>query len=229
MHNKAMRVHLGGAVLAWLVLALGCAGQPTRPRVYQTGDTAGRPSVEALPSLDVDLRDLTPEMRMARLLSAECLSLPPPARPSDTSMIAISAWSDGELKAWMREKHARAEAARRELDRAAEQSHRQRIIAGAIVGLVYEDVARTLLSLPVPRELVSEPDIAAMYVDLLRSQAAPYLLQSRRAYTACAGNAAQQSPLQHWAAFCLTREEQLPGSASPPLGAGETTVSVVRP
>jgi len=206
------------------------SSSPGNRRAYQEGDAIGKPRVEALPSLDVDSKELTAEMRMARLLSAESLNLAPPVQPRDTSTATIADWSDHELKTWMQSKHASAEAARKELDRAATQNHRQRIMAGAMVGLVYEDLARTLLTLPVPAELVSEPEIAAMYVDILRTQAGPYLLQSRQAYAACAGNAEQLPELKHWSSFCLSREDQLPSStlADQKTGAGDTSVSISR-
>jgi hypothetical protein len=200
-----------GAGLVWLCVLGGCATSSRAKVHYQVGDADGAPRIEALPSLDVADAKLTPEMRMARLLSAECLNLEPPTRPNETTTQAIEEWSDAQLKAWMAHKHASAEAARKELDLAATQSQRQRIMAGAMVGLVYEDVARNLLSLPTPVELSSEPEIAAMYSDLLRSQATPYLVQARAAYTACAGNADQVETLRHWSEFCLTREEKLPG------------------
>lgn len=205
---------------------VGCAQSTHGTRTYQPGDVAGKPSVESLPSSDVSENELTKEMRMARMLSAESLNLQEPARPADTSASGYAAWSEAELKEWMRAKNHRAEAARRELDRAAVQSQRQRVMAGALVGLVYEDVARSLLRLPIPQELASEPEIAAMYVDLLRHQAAPYLDQARRAYTACAGNAEQVASLLHWSSFCSNREELLPGAS---MKSGETHVSVVRP
>lgn len=205
-----------GNSLCSVLVSIGLVGcmssSPGSKRAYQEGDTTGKPRVEALPSLDVESTKLTAEMRMARLLSAESLNLAPPVRPRDTSTATIAEWSDHELKTWMQTKHASAEAARQELDRAAVQNQRQRIMAGAMVGLVYEDVARTLLTLPVPAELVAEPEIAAMYVDILRTQAGPYLLQARHAYTACAGNAEQMPSLRHWSEFCLSRENQLPAS-----------------
>ena len=225
-----LRVALRSASLGLLALTASCASSAPQagPRTFQSGDAVARPSLEALPSLDVTRSELTPEMRMATLLSAECLNLEPPSPPNETSTAAIAAWSDAELKAWMREKHTRAEAARKELDRAAEQNHRQRVMAGALVGLVYEDFARTLLSLPVPAELSSEPEISAMYVDLLRTQAMPYLLQAHQAYVACSGNAEQLNPLRHWSSFCERREERLPATAVDPFGAGGTNVRVVR-
>lgn len=193
---------------------LGCAStQAGRTRTVAMGDISGKPRVEALPSLDVDTSELTAEMRMARLLSEESLGMAAPLQPADTSTASIADWSDHELKRWVQQKNELAEAARTELDKAAMQSHRQRILAGALVGLVYEDVARTLLQFPVPRELASEPEIAGMYVDLMRRQAGPYLLHARQAYLACAGNAEQVTALRHWSDFCSGREEQLPGSS----------------
>jgi hypothetical protein len=227
-----MRLSLSGLVLASASL-LGCLGASSGRRLaHQGGDAEGAPRVEALPSLDVANEELTQEMRMARLLSAESLGLDPPVLPRDTSTASIAAWSDGELKAWLRQKQRSADEARRELDRAALQNHRQRIMAGALVGLVYEDLARVLLTLPIPSELASEPEIAAMYVDLLRSQASPYLLQSRQAYLACAGNADQVSELRHWSGFCQAREERLPsaGSEAPKTRReSKTTVTVLAP
>lgn len=219
-----------GVGLSLLTLGIaGCATAGGGKRHYQGGDAEGAPRVEALPSLDVAQDELTPEMRMARMLSAECLNLDPPARPVATDSESMMSWSDAELKEWMRQKHLRAEAARKELDVAAVQNHRQRIMAGAMVGLVYEDVARNLLSLPTPAELSSEPEIAAMYVDLLRTQATPYLVQARQAYAACAGNADQLPALRHWSSFCLSREELLPalGLSDQPRS-GETQVTVSR-
>jgi hypothetical protein len=198
------------------------------PHTFQPGDAAGQPAVEALPSLDVAQAELTPEMRMATLLSAEALNLAPPVRPADDSTASIASWSDQELKAWLREKHVRAEAARKELDRAAAQSPRQRVMAGALVGLVYEDVARTLLLLPVPRELATEPEISALYSELLRNQASPYLLHAHQAYVACAGNAEQMEPLRHWSEFCEGREERLPTTGLDQQSVGATKVTVVR-
>ena len=209
-----------------LLALLGCArGGQVAPRSYQEGDAHGSPRLEALPSIDVDSGELTAEMRMAQMLSAECLNLAQPPVPSDLSSSTISAWSQQELEGWMRHKHRRAQEARKQLDLAAVQNQRQRIMAGAILGLVYEDVARSLLSLPVPVELISEPEIAAMYVDVLRGQAEPYLREARSAYRACAGNAEQLERLWHWSPFCFDREELLPDADLP---SGTTQVRVVQ-
>ncbi len=178
------------------------------------GDARGHASIEVLPSLDVADSELSDQMRMARMLSAESLELPAPAIPEDRSASNLTRWSDHELKSWVSAKLKRAEAARAELDRAAIENHRQRILAGALMGLVYEDVARTLLVLPIPRELESEPEIGAIFRELMEKQAAPYLFHARLAYVACAGNAAGLSTMNHWSDFCSAREEGLPQASA---------------
>jgi hypothetical protein len=200
----------GTAVLSCaLALASVSCAHTTTPAKF-AGDARGRASIEVLPSLDVSDAELSDQMRMARLLSAESLELPAPAIPEDRSASSLARWSDHELKVWVGAKLKRAEDARVELDRAALENHRQRILAGALVGLVYEDVARTLLVLPIPKELESEPEIGAIFRELMEKQAAPYLFHARLAYAACAGNASAMSTLTHWSDFCSAREESLP-------------------
>jgi hypothetical protein len=204
----------GTASLVACLLCAGCAaGQANNKKIVYVGDARGRASIEVLPSLDVPESELTAEMRMARLLSAESLELPAPALPSDRSAAQLSDWSDSQLKDWLSEKQQRAEAARAELDRAAAQNHRQRILAGALVGLVYEDIARTLLSIPLPAELDTEPEVAALFRELMAKQAAPFLLNAELAYTACAGNAVGLEGMAHWSEFCERRGEGLPENA----------------
>jgi hypothetical protein len=202
------------ASLVACLLCAGCAaGQANKKKAVYVGDARGRASIEVLPSLDVPESELTAEMRMARLLSAESLELPAPTLPGDRSAAQLSDWSDSQLKDWLSEKQQRAEAARAELDRAAAQNHRQRIVAGALVGLVYEDIARTLLSIPLPAELDTEPEVADLFRELMAKQAAPFLLHAELAYTACAGNAAGLESMAHWSEFCERRGEGLPEKA----------------
>jgi hypothetical protein len=200
-------------------LALGAVGcvKADRPIKF-AGDAHGRASIEALPSLDVPDSELSDQMRMARMLSAESLELPPPQVPADRSAANLSAWSDHELKAWVSAKQKRAEAARAELDRAAVENHRQRIVAGALVGLVFEDVARELLVLPIPNELDHEPEIAQIFHELMAKQAEPYLVHARLAYAACAGNAQGLESMSHWSNFCSAREDSLPRPVEPDQG-----------
>jgi hypothetical protein len=166
-----------------------------------------------LPSLDVEPAALSHDMQMGRMLSTESLDLHVPPAPGGSSANTFSAWSDQELKHWMNEKARRAHAARAQLDQAAVHSLRERVMAGALVGLVCEDVARSLLTIPLPAELSNEPDVAQMFRDVLRSQAQPYLLHAQHAYNACAENARGVETMDHWSGFCRARLERLPESA----------------
>jgi len=204
----------GTAVLSCALTLGSVACVKSNPPSQFAGDARGRACMEALPSLDVADAELSEQMRMARMLSAESLELPAPAVPSDKSAATLTLWSEHELKAWLSEKQKRAEAARAELDRAALENHRQRIVAGALVGLVFEDVGRSLLVLPIPSELESEPEIAEIFHELMVKQAEPYLIHARLAYEACAGNASGLTTMSHWSDFCSAREESLPRATS---------------
>jgi hypothetical protein len=212
------------------LLAVGCAtGGAQTAGPLSPGDSQGKPSVEALPSLDVAESSLTREMRMARMLSEESLNLPAPPAPVGRGAQEVQLWGEQSLAPWLELKQSRAEAARAELDKAAQQSHRQRVMAGALVGLVFEDVASVLLSVPAPAELESEPEVLRMYRELVQVQAAPYLRHAKLGYDACAANAQAIASMAHWSTFCGERSGRLavvePSGA---LGEGQTSVSVTR-
>ena len=147
---------------------------------------------------------------MARLLSADSLELSLPVAPDHASASELTDWSERRLKDWLKEKARRAQAAREQLDLAASNSPRERILAGALLGLVFEDVARSLLMIPPPSELDSEPEIADVFREVLAKQAHPYLVHAHLAYQACAANALGVETMVHWSDFCYARREELP-------------------
>lgn len=192
------------------------------------GNVDGPPTMECLPDPDVQDTALTQRMRFGWTLAEESFLVPPPAAPNDRAALNLETWSEEVLAPWLERKTHTIEAARRELDQAAEEEHRQRIMGGAIVGLMYEDVARLLRSIPPPEELASEPEIADIYRDILRSQARPFLEHARRAYSACAQNAIRPESMRHWSRFCAGRQDRLPraeGITGP--ASGETTVEII--
>ena len=199
---------------SWCVVAvalLGCGGsQAAEDRAVDRGDPEAEPSMLILPSVDVDHSELSEKMRFGWTLAEESFAneMPPPPPSGDTP--DIQRWSEGDLRVWLERKSRTIEAARRELDAAAEESHRQRILAGAIVGLMYEDISRALRAIPVPAEIQREPEIAEIFRDVLDAQASPFLEHARRAYRACHLNARGEEGLTHWSRFCEIRKENLP-------------------
>lgn len=211
------------------VTSLACGGSSANGTSSQrliSGDPAADPSMEVLPTRN---DSVTEKMRFAWLLTAESFELRRPRRPPrGAAMQELQMWSEQELRNWLAQKNEMVEAARAELNVAAEESHRQRVWAGALVGLMYEDVGRVLLDVPVPRELDSDPEIAQVYREVVVAQARPYLDHARRAYRACELNGRRQNDsLTQWSRFCEERKARLPVLDLAP-GESRTTVEVVR-
>lgn len=190
------------------------------------GDVDAPPSMECLPGRGVDDAELSERARFAWLLTQQSFELER-ARPAPRGAghAELQAWAETELRPWVRRKSHLVEAARAELDEVAEEAHRERVWAGALVGLMYEDVARALLDVPLPRELIDEPEIAAAFRDVVRAEAAPYLHHASRAFRACRLNGRGRGEgLRSWAEFCGGREDRLP--LAEPLASGESTLEV---
>lgn len=220
-------------LLATVLLCLlgpGCGpGVAMRGGTLSPGRAESDPSMECLPDPDIEQASMTRHMRFGWTLAEESFLVPPPAAPDDQSSESLEAWSSQVLAPWLERKTHTIEAARRELDLAAEETHRQRIMGGAIVGLMYEDVARVLASIPPPAELDDEPEIQELYRGVLTSEARPFLEHARRAYSACAQNGIRPESMRHWSRFCARREERLPGRnrRADDLESGETVVEVI--
>lgn len=204
--------------------ALACGGPRMREGELFAGRAEGPPTMSSLPDPDVVDEALSPRMHRGLELAEASFHLEPPDPPASRAALDLAAWSEGPFRAWLEQKTRAIEAARSELDVAAEESHRQRIIGGAVVGLMYEDVARALGRIPIPDDLDDEPEILDVYRDVLRSQARPFLETARRAYHACAANAIEPESMHHWSRFCAAREDELPGG----LASGEVEVEVIR-
>jgi len=217
------------APIVLVLCAAGCGpGLQYRDGPLNPGRVECEPSMQCLPDPDIQQASMTRRMRFGWTLAEESFLVPPPPAPDDQSSNSLGAWSEQVLSPWIQRKTHTIESARRELDRAAEEMHRQRIMGGAIVGLMYEDVARVLTSIPPPSELDDEPEIRRVYRNVLRSQARPYLEQARQAYRACAQNAIRPRSMRHWSRFCRGRRDQLPGAdLAEGLESGETVVEII--
>tara|TARA_B100001750_G_scaffold232489_2_gene231676 strand:+ start:2099 stop:2791 length:693 start_codon:yes stop_codon:yes gene_type:complete len=217
-----------------LVLLAACAssgGTPESETAGGAGVPEAPPSMECLPDVPQPTRaEFTESMRFAWRLSEDAFELPDPMPPSpDSDTAEVQAWTDGQMHEWLQRKNQLVEAARAELNQAAEENHAQRTMAGGLVGVLYEDVARVLLRVPLPSDLRNEePVIVDAFRDVVDAQARPYLEHARRAYAACAANARPHDELQPWEHFCSARRALLPLTRSEAEAEG-TTVEVIAP
>lgn len=205
------------------VFLAACGGPVLREGPLYAGRTGGAPGIECLPDPDVTDESLTEHMRFGRRLATDALEIEDPVPPVDHSATSLTEWSAGPLREWLEQKSHAVEEARHELDLAAEENHRQRIMAGAIVGLLYESVARVLGDVPAPDDLRDEPEILEIYRSTVAGEASPFLETSRRGYHACERNATEPASMSHWAAFCSARLEMLP---APLDGTGDDVTEV---
>lgn len=222
-------VQLGVLSLATVLIG-ACGSGSTRQGPIHPGRVECHPSIECLPDPDVEDSDLTERMRIGQHLAADSFEVPPPPAPPDGDAVDLQGWSSTVLATWLERKQHTVQLAREELDRAAEENHRQRIIGGALVGMMYEDIGMVIRAIPAPAELAGEPEFLALFQRVLDSQAAPFLAVSRAAYRACARNAVRPAGMRHWSRFCAGRQDRLP-EEDPLAGdqprSGETVVDVI--
>ncbi len=218
---------LGALVaLALSSATLGCGGaSSSAPRASFPGRTDGRATLSALPEVELS-SPTTERFRRGMTLAEASFRVSAPEAPESREASTLARWSDGALRAWLEQKTHAIQAAREDLDAAAEEEPDQRVLGGAVVGLMYEDLARSLLAVPAPSELDSEPEVLGMYRDLVESQSRPFLALARAAYRACSLNATARPELRVLIGFCRARGEALPGEEPTPAS-GETEVEVV--
>lgn len=218
---------LGALALGASLPGCGSAAVQLRAGPLSPGRIDGAPSMTCLPDPDVLDASFTPQMRLALQLAEESFSVAPPPPPASHAALALEDWSSGPFRIWLHNKTHAIDQARHELDAAAEQDQRQRIVGGAVVGLMYEDVARVLAGVPAPSDLDDEPEILLIYGQALRHQTQPFLETSRRAYRACARNALSPSTMRHWAHFCGGRADALPEEPIEAPRGGESELEVI--
>lgn len=190
--------------LRWLLLLATACG--TAPPVSY-GDPLGAPALESLPELPP--RPLTAHMRASLAESRRLLAWRPPRLPDDFSHASLNAWTEHELDPWLADKMRAIERAEMDLDRAAMETYPQRVIAAALVGLLYEDLARVIENLPPPDELLDEPALLLAYRDVCEAKALPFRMSARRGYRRCAFVAQAGDEYAGFMRFCTERDEVL--------------------
>ena len=145
-------------------------------------------------------------MKEGLVLAQESFSLRSPAAPESQDAQPIERWSETTLKDWLELKLRVLRMAQTQLDQASYQSHEELILAGAVVGLMYEDAGLQVLNVPVPREIQSDAQGRTLVQEVSRDVARPFVEKAKRAYRACTLNAqGGPSSMKSFASFCATR------------------------
>ncbi len=210
---------------------MGCGSSQKpqyQPKAEQPGDTVSPPSLFCLPSQGLHEDEYSQHLKKGTEFAQESLSLKPPAPPARTDSESITQWSNTELQSWLQLKLKAVNGAQSELDKASYVSIKELIVAGATVGIIYEDIATVIQNLPLPDEIKNDRDAISLFREVAADQSQPFIEKADRAYKACALNA-ESGPedMGLWSPFCAGRRmrmldafektrPQVPAKSAPP-------------
>ena len=201
-----------------LVCVAGCAAQSAAPAEqsveYSGGDADAPPNLAALPDLPNGASGDTPRTHQGLLIARQTLDAALPEPPGDRSYASLQHWVETDVVAWIAKRRSQTRATRDRFLLEGEPSDSELVVSHAVVGLIDEDTALALARLPAPSELDSEPEIAAMYRDVVRAQAAGFSTSAVMEFRDCA-NTAYRGPedMRAWARFCHARFDRLQSEA----------------
>lgn len=246
-HNRLVPGLLAGVSAVLLGACAGSAprAQGAEAQALSPGRPDGPPKLSALPSLPRGEQAGTERTRQGLLVMREAFDAVLPESPAEASYDNLQHWVDGAVVDWIGRRNAKLEQARFEFGVGREPTPAEHIVALAATGLLQEDTARQLATIPSPAELQGEPMVQEVYRDVIRAQARPFLSSALVRYRECADEAHDgPEALRHWAGFCDGRFQRLkqevdadqrrivgqaaagPGGADGPSGS-DTTVVVV--
>jgi hypothetical protein len=202
-------------MLGLMLLFAGCAGNQlpaARGSALRQGDATAPPSLAVLPALEpADSQRWHRGMTLAGQAFAR--GLPPP--PADRSFAALSEWVEQDVATWIAARRESMDETRFQFGSNSGAGADAEILRSAVVGLLQEDTAQALASMPAPSELDSEPEIAELYRELVRVQSEPFVGAARGEYRTCADRAEEEGgTLTHFAAFCRARFERITPTAT---------------
>lgn len=180
----------------------------------------------ALPEMPEGATGNTARTHQGLLLARETFDAGFPAPPTDRAYASLQSWVDTTVVAWVERRRAMTEATRERFLLEGEPSEGERIVSHAVLGLIYEDTALSLSSIPSPSELDSEPDIAGMYQDIIRTQAESFVSSALLELRECADRAYRGPPdMRPWATFCHARFDRLRDRNTPKAEAAGNVAS----
>jgi len=216
-------------VLLGLAL-VGCGAAAPEVAELEGIDLSCHGGLECLPDDDPGLVQGSWRMRRGWQRARDALSAVPPPRPEELDSFGVQAyWAN--FDEWLAELTDRIDAAHDDLDEAAFEDRRQRVVAEAVLGLIYEEAAREIASLPIPDRIGDDVVDSAAHAERLERQARAFRERSRASYRECAQRGIQPLDLRDWSRFCAARGQQLEtagGAAVHVVSRAETVVEVIR-
>jgi hypothetical protein len=180
------------------------------PPANASGDANARPSLAVLPALPTGASGNTTRTHHGLLVAREALDTTMPTPPHDRSYLSLKSWVDAELVVWLERRREQADLTRARFALETEVSGSERAVSHAALGLIHEDTALWLGTIPAPRELDSEPEIAALYRELVSVQVDTFLNSAVVEFRDCANEAYQAADdMRGWARFCHARFDRL--------------------
>jgi hypothetical protein len=198
-------------MLVTTLLFLGCATQPaptaqSRPEKLGPGDVTAPPSLRALPELG---EARSSQLQRALSLAGQVFAAPLPPPPVERKYDALSAWVENDVAHWIAQRRDAVEETRFQFN-SSDPEPATRVIVCAVIGLLHEDTAYQLALIPQPQELDNEPEIAAMFHELVHGQAEPFENAALTEYRQCkAAGEELGGASMRFAHFCQQRRDRL--------------------
>jgi hypothetical protein len=219
LHVRRCAIQIACGLVAGLGLA-GCAAsvhsetpassEPSR------GDPDAAPSLAVLPDAVQNVASDTERVHQGMMMARQVFAKLMPSPPADRSYASLQAWVEEQVAPWVEQRRDSVDETRFQFALGEQSRPADAVVAHAVLGLLHEDTALALSSIPSPTELDTEPEVAAMFRDLIRGQAQPFVNAARSEFADCANTGYRLGDdLRRWAEFCHARFDRLAPAATP--------------
>ena len=207
-HMQTLRAFWASFAILAACATTSSSGDTEAGSALRSGDPDGPPTIGALP--DVARAGTSPRVQQGLSLARQVLAARLPAPPADHSYAMLQAWIDRDVATWVAKRRDGVDEARYQFGLEHEVPSDERVVGDAVLGLMQEDTALVLAQLPAPSELDSEPEIAEMFREMVRTQVQPFQTAAVVQYRDCATTAHEEgNDLQRWVVFCGGRLDRL--------------------
>jgi hypothetical protein len=183
--------------------------EPVEQVAYDDGGDTERPALASLPALPQGSAADTARSHQGLLIARATLDETMPEPPIDRSYSELQKWVDTQVVSWIERRRAQTAETRDRFRLEGAPNPSELALSHAVVGLIHEDTAFSLRSIPAPSELESEPEIAEMYREIVSVQADTFVSSALLEFRDCANGAYGTSDMRPFAEFCHARFDRL--------------------